>query len=80
MQVDDKTPMSEQLPTSDYVLAVAEIGEKLRELDKRFGRENVTVLLAYRCKFQGRIRGMEQKKELVQEVLDNFEKAAEQCK
>ena len=64
--------MTQIAPGHDFVLEVAEIYARLQDLDKKWGRENLRVLLAYRCTFDGRIRSMGDKMKIVDDVLKSL--------
>lgn len=72
MADDDKSIFN---GVTDYAQAIKEVSNAVHRLDKRFGRKNMRILLAYNCTFGGRVRGMETRMKYVDEVLDNLLKA-----
>jgi hypothetical protein len=66
--------------TSDFVLDTAEVMERLLDLEKRWGKDNLRVLMAYRCTFGGRVRSFETRIKMINEVFESLKSMQKELK
>ena len=62
---------------SDFDRAMKEVADAVQRIEKQYGVRNMQVLLAYNCKFGGRVRALETKISYVDEVIQTIKAMAD---